>query len=210
MPQDFTKKWESGQKEPVSDRIREQVAPQEPLKQKLETAKRKLDAEIVSLDRHYERMRQKDESLNKKLVKAFEDHDTEHAKLLAGELAELRKVEKQTQYGKYALEKASSRIDMAKNIGDIAYALHDVNHVVRSVKGTLDEFLPAASGTMGELSTMMNETMISFSNMLGDTSMMSPNNEDANKILSEAAAVAESRIKDKLPTAENYESGLRQ
>jgi division protein CdvB (Snf7/Vps24/ESCRT-III family) len=99
---------------------------------------------------------------------------------------------------------------MAENVGDIAVALHDVNHVVTSVKGTLDEFLPAASGTMGELSIMMNDTMISFSNMLGDTSMMSPNNEDANKILAEAAAVAESRVKDKLPNAENYESGLHQ
>jgi division protein CdvB (Snf7/Vps24/ESCRT-III family) len=210
MPQDFTKKWERDQSEPVSDRIKEQVAPKEPLRQKLEDARRKLDEEIRSLDRHYEKMQQKDDTINKQLIKAFEDHDTEHAKLLAGELAELRKVKKQTQYGKYALEKASSRIDMAKNIGDIAYALHDVNHVVKSVKGTLDEFLPAASGTMGELSNMMNDTMISFSNMIGDTSIMSANNEDANKILSEAAAVAESRVKDKLPNPESYESGLRQ
>lgn len=210
MPQDFTKKWESEQKEPVSERIREQVAPQEPLRQKLEAAKRKLNEEIQSLDRHYQRMQQKDDSINKQLVKAFEDHDTEHAKLLAGELAELRKVKRQTQYGKYALEKAYSRIEMAKDIGDIAAALAPVNQVVRSVKGTLDEFLPASSSTMGELSNLMNDTMMSFSNILGDTSIMSPNNEDANKILSEAAAVAESRLKDKIPNAEGYEAGLRQ
>jgi division protein CdvB (Snf7/Vps24/ESCRT-III family) len=74
----------------------------------------------------------------------------------------------------------------------------------------MDEFLPAASGTMGELSTMLNDTMISFSNMVGDTSIMSANNEDANKILNEAAAVAEARVKDKLPNPENYEGGLRQ
>ena len=210
MPQDFTKKWERDQSEPVSERIKEQVKPQAPLRQKLEDARRKLDDEIRTLDRHYDKMQQKDDTINRQLVKAFEDHDTEHAKLLAGELAELRKVKKQTQYGKYALEKASSRIDMAKNVGDIAYALHDVNHVVKSVKGTLDEFLPAASGTMGELSNMMNDTMISFSNMMGDTSILSANNEDANKILSEAAAVAESRVKDKLPNPENYEAGLRE
>ncbi len=210
MPQDFTKKWERDQSEPVSERIKEQVKPQAPLRQKLEDARRKLDDEIRTLDRHYDKMQQKDDTINRQLVKAFEDHDTEHAKLLAGELAELRKVKKQTQYGKYALEKASSRLDMAKNVGDIAYALHDVNHVVKSVKGTLDEFLPAASGTMGELSNMMNDTMISFSNMMGDTSILSANNEDANKILSEAAAVAESRVKDKLPNPENYEAGLRE
>jgi division protein CdvB (Snf7/Vps24/ESCRT-III family) len=210
MPQDFTKKWESEQREPVSDKIKEQVAPQEPLRQKLESAKRKLNEEILSLDRHYDKMQQKDDSINKQLIKAFEDHDTEHAKLLAGELAELRKVKKQTQYGKYALEKAYSRIDMAKDIGDIAAALAPVNQVVRSVKGTLDEFLPASSSTMGELSNLMNDTMMSFSNMLGGTSIMSPNNEDANKILREAAAVAESRLKDKIPNADSYEAGLRQ
>lgn len=210
MPQDFTKKWESEPREPVSDRIREQIVPPEPLKQKLEEAKRKLNEEIQALDRHSNRIQQKDDSLYKQLIKAYEDHDTERAKLLAGELAELRKVESKTRYGRFALERAYARIEMAKDIGDIAAALAPVNQVVRNVKGTLDEFLPASSSALGELSSLMGDTMVSFSNMLGDSSMLTPNSEAANNILNEAAAVAESRLKDKIPNAESYEAGLRQ
>lgn len=210
MPEDLSKKWQAEDKPPVSERIREQVVPPEPLRERLELAKRKLTEEIQSLDRINNRMSEKDKNLYHQIVKAYEDHDNQKASMLAGELAELRKLESKTQYGKYALERAFTRIDMAKDFGDIAAALAPVNQIVRNVRGTLNEFLPASGNTLNELSNVMNETMISFNNVLGDTSVLSPSSEDADKILKEAATIAETRLKDKIPQAEDYQSGLRE
>jgi len=210
MPQDLTKRWQSEDKQPVSDRLKSTIVPPEPLKQRLELAKRKLTEEIQALDRISNRMQEKDRRLYTQIVKAYEDHDETKAKSISTELAELRKVESKTQYGKYALERAYARIDMAKDFGDIAAALAPVNQIVRNVKGTLADFLPASSNALGELSNLMSDTMVTFSNVLGDTASLTPNSEDADNILKEAAAIAESRLKDKIPRADDIEPGIRQ
>jgi len=210
MPEDLTKKWQPEEKRSVPDKIREQVVPPEPLRQRLDLAKRKLSQEIQSLDRISDRLETKDKTLYHALVKAYEDHDTARATSLANELAELRKVEGKTQFGKYALEKAYAKIEVAKDFGDIAAALSPVNQILKNVKDTLADFLPASSTALSELSNIMSETMVSFSNIFGDTSLLAPNTEEADKILKEAATVAESRLKDKLPRLEDLEQGLKQ
>ncbi|MBM5805269.1 MAG: hypothetical protein FJZ49_04300 [Candidatus Verstraetearchaeota archaeon] len=210
MPEDLTKKWQPEEKRSVPEKIREQVVPPEPLRQRLELAKRKLSQEIQSLDRISDRLETKDKNLYQALVKAYEDHDTARATSLANELAELRKVEGKTQFGKYALEKAYTKIEVAKDFGDIAAAMAPINQILKNVKGTLADFLPASSTAVGELSNIMSETMVSFSKIFGDTSLMASNTEEADKILKEAATVAESRLKDKLPRLEDLEHGLKQ
>jgi len=210
MPEDLTKKWQPEEKPSVPDKIREQVVPPEPLRQRLELAKRKLSQEIQSLDKISNRLETKDKNLYQQLVKAYEEHNTARATSLANEIAELRKVESKTQFGKYALEKAYTKIEVAKDFGDIAAAMAPINLILKNVKGTLADFLPASSTALGELSNIMSETMVSFSNIFGDTSLMAPNTEEADKILKEAATVAENRLKDKLPRLEDLEQGMKQ
>jgi len=45
----------------------------------------------------------------------------------------------------------------------------------------------------------MSDTLVSFSSLTGESLAMGPTSEDAEKILSEAAIVAESKLKEKLP-----------
>lgn len=201
MPDNISDKWQRQEKESAADKIREQIAPPPPMSQRLDLAKRKLQEQIQHLDRISQKLSAKDKDLYEKMVKAYGEHDTQRAQLLAGELAELRKIESKTQYGKYALERAYTRIEMAKDFGDMVAALVPVGQVVKSVRGTLGEFLPSSDAALGELSGIMNETLVSFSSITGDSMISGPMSEDAEKILKEAAAVAESRLKDKLPGA---------
>jgi division protein CdvB (Snf7/Vps24/ESCRT-III family) len=210
MPENLAKKWQLEEKKTVPEKIREQVIPPEPLRQRLEMAKKKLFQEIQSLDRISNRLETKDKTLYHALVKAYEDHDTARATSLANEIAELRKVESRTQFGKYALEKAYTKIEVAKDFGDIAAAMAPINQILKNVKGTLADFLPASSTALGELSDIMSQTMVSFSHILGDASLLTPNHEEADKIIKEAAVVAESRLKDKLPRLDDLEQGLKQ
>jgi len=210
MPENLAKKWQPEEKRSIPEKIKEQVVPPEPLRQQLEMAKKKLSQEIQSLDRISDRLETKDKTLYQQLVKAYEGHDTPRATSLANEIAELRKVESKTQFGKYALEKAYTRIEVAKDFGDIAAAIAPINQILKNVKGTLADFLPASSTALGELSNIMSETMVSFSHIMGDASLLTPNQEEADNILKEAAAVAENRLKDKLPRLDNLEQSLKQ
>jgi division protein CdvB (Snf7/Vps24/ESCRT-III family) len=199
MPENFPDKWQKEEKEPVADRIKGQIVPPGPLSERLNLAKKKLNEEIQQLGRISDRLNAKDKTLYDQLVKAYAEHDTERSTALANELAELRKVESRTQYGKYALEKAYTKIEMAKDFGDIVATLVPVGQVVKSVRGTLADFLPSTSTALGEINNLMSETMTSFQGLSGNISMLGPSSEDADKILQEAAAVAETRLKDKLP-----------
>lgn len=202
MPDNLTEKWQRQDKQPISEKVRDQIVKPPPLRERLEFAKRRLNEEIVQLGRISDRLSAKDKALYDQLVKAYAEHDTAKANSLANELAELRKVESKTAYGKYALEKAYTKIDVAKEFGDMAVAMADVNRVLKGVSGTLSDFIPSTSNALGEISSMMNETLVSFSNISGDSTILGPTSEDAEKILQEAAAVAENRLKDKLPPSE--------
>lgn len=210
MPEDLSKRWQPEDKKPIADKIKEQVSPPPPLKERLDLAKRRLSEEINSLERISKRLEAKDRALYEAILKAYENHDTAKASALAGELAELRKVESKTQYGKYALEKAYAKIEMARDFGEIVSAITPVNQILKHVKGTLSEFLPASSSAIGELSALMNETMTSFANILGDSSLLTSTSEEADKILKEAAAVAESRLKDRLQQLGGEGQGLKE
>jgi division protein CdvB (Snf7/Vps24/ESCRT-III family) len=199
MPEKFTENWQKKEKSSASGRLREQVAPPPPMKERLETAKRKLSEEITQLNRINDKLNQKDKTLYGQVVKAYEEHDNARAQSLASELAELRKVESRTQYGKYALERAYTKIEVAKDYGDMVAAMVPVGQIVKNVKSALVDFLPSTSNALGEIDAIMSDTLVSFSGLTNETQVLGPTSEDAEKILSEAAIIAESKLKEKLP-----------
>ncbi len=199
MPEKFTENWQKKEKSSASERLREQVVPPPPMKERLETAKRKLSEEITQLNRINDKLNQKDKALYGQVVKAYEEHDNARAQSLASELAELRKVESRTQYGKYALERAYTKIEVAKDYGDMVAAMVPVGQIVKNVKSALVDFLPSTSNALGEIDAIMSDTLVSFSGLTNETQVLGPTSEDAEKILSEAAIIAESKLKEKLP-----------
>ncbi len=200
MP-DIVKEWERKDKPSISDSIKQGIVRPEPLRGRLEQAGKKLSEQIRQLERVSDRLEKKDRDISEDIVKAFEQGDRDRAISLANELEELRKVEKRTQFSKYALEKALSRIEMAHDFGEIAAVIAPVGQVVKNVQGSLSEFLPATSTALGEVSGIMSETLASISH-ISEGAFYSPSSEDADKILQEAAAVSESRLKGKLPPTE--------
>ena len=79
MPEKFTENWQKKEKSSASERLREQVAPPPPMKERLETAKRKLSEEITQLNRINDKLNQKDKALYGQVVKAYEEHDNARA-----------------------------------------------------------------------------------------------------------------------------------
>ena len=71
--------------------------------------------------------------------------------------------------------------------------------IVKNVKSALVDFLPSTSNALGEIDTIMSDTLVSFSGLTNETQVLGPTSEDAEKILSEAAIIAESKLKEKLP-----------
>jgi division protein CdvB (Snf7/Vps24/ESCRT-III family) len=201
MSERFAKKWESKREEgtPFTNAIRGTVQPQQPLKPRLDFATRKLDLQINKLDQANERFTQKDKALFAKLVDAYAKHDTAHANMYANELAEVRKMAKLTMNARLALDQVSLRIKTVTEFGDIVSTLGPAIGVLRSVSGGMCGVLPEAENELGEIGNMLSGLMFDAGASCGSSLNFDNVNEDASKILAEAATVAEQKVNANFP-----------
>jgi division protein CdvB (Snf7/Vps24/ESCRT-III family) len=201
MSERFAKKWESKQDEGNSfaDTLRGTVTPQQPLKQRLDYAIRKLDLQINKLDQANERFTQKDKALFTKLVDAYTKHDTAHANIYANELAEVRKMAKLTMNARLALDQVSLRMKTVTEFGDIVSTLGPAIGVLRSVSVGMCGVLPEAENELGEIGNMLSGLMFDAGTTCGSSLNFNNVNEDAAKILDEAATVAAQKVSANFP-----------
>jgi division protein CdvB (Snf7/Vps24/ESCRT-III family) len=201
MSERFAKKWESKRDEGNSfvGALRGTVQPQQPLKPRLDFAIKKLDMQISKLDQTNERFSQKDKALFAKLVDAYAKHDTAHANIYANELSEVRKMARLTMNARLALDQVSLRMKTVTEFGDIVSTLGPAIGVLRSVSGGMCGVLPEAENELGEIGNMLSGLMFDAGTTCGSSLNFNSVNEDASKILAEAATVAEQKVSANFP-----------
>ncbi|MCD6241870.1 hypothetical protein J7K27_10255, partial [Candidatus Bathyarchaeota archaeon] len=91
------------------------------------------------------------------------------------------------------------RLSTVSELGDIVTTLAPAVSVLRSVRGGMAMIFPEAERELGEIGDLLNGIIIEAGQTTGSTINFEAANEDAQKILNEAATVAEQRIKEKLP-----------
>ena len=200
MSERFAKKWESRREETsLADTIKSVVNPPPPMKPRMELAVRRLDLQINKLDQTSERFTQKDKALFTKLVDAYAKHDTAHANIYANELAEVRKMAKLIMNARLALDQITLRIRTCTEFGNLVATLGPAIGVLRSVSTCLSGVVPGAENELGEIGNMLSGLI--FDAGLNNGSTMNFNNvsEDAAKILTEAATVAEQKVSANFP-----------
>jgi len=200
MSERFSKKWESKREEnSFVDTLRGTVKPQAPLKPRLEFAVKRLELQITKLDQANERFTTKDKALFAKLVDAYAKHDTAHANIYANELAEIRKMAKLTMNARLALDQVALRIRTVSEFGDIVSTLGPAIGVLRGVSSGMVGVLPEAENELADIGNMLSGLMFDAGQSSGMTLNFGSVNEDAAKILNEAATVAEQKVNSNFP-----------
>jgi division protein CdvB (Snf7/Vps24/ESCRT-III family) len=196
----FAKKWETKREESsFTNSIRETVRPAPPLKSRLDNAIRRLELQIHKLDQSSERFSQKDRALFTKIVDSYTKHDTTHANVYANELAEVRKMERLVMNARLALDQVLLRLRTVTEFGDLVSTLGPCISVLRSINVGLCGVLPEAENELGDISNMLSGLMFDCGTSSGMSLNFNNVNEDASKILAEAATVAEQKINANLP-----------
>ena len=200
MSERFSKKWETRREEqPFTNRIKEAVKPPGPLKPRLDFAVRRIELQVQKLDQATERFGQRDRTIFARIVDAYTKHDTSRANVFANELAEIRKMERLIINARLALEQIVLRLRTVSELGDVVSTLGPAVGVLRSVRAGLVSVFPEAENELGEIGNMLSGIMMEAGSGSGMTLNFDSVNEDAGKILNEAATVAEQRVKEKFP-----------
>jgi division protein CdvB (Snf7/Vps24/ESCRT-III family) len=190
----FTKEWE----EPRTG-IRAIIRPEAPLRQKIELAARRVETQIQYLNGAIQLLTQRDKALFSKIVDAYSRHDMQRANVYANELAELRKMANFMMNAELALERVALRLRTVTQVGNVAATLAPISKVLQSVRTGVAGIFPGAEHELSEIGILLDEIMIEASQTTGMTPDFEVASEEAQKILNEAAIVAEQKMKERFP-----------
>ncbi|MCS7139272.1 MAG: Snf7 family protein [Candidatus Nezhaarchaeota archaeon] len=194
----FAKKWDKQLKEPVSTKLRSLIIPDAPLKHKIELAMNKLKLQLNKLDQVSARLMERDKKIFEKVVEAFMKHEMDRATLYANELAELRKMNRIILYSKLSLEKVLLRLGTIREVGELVVAMAPAVYVIRNIQSSLAGVLPEAEHELSELGELLNSVVLEAGQVTGQAVTLEAS-EEAQKILEEAMAIAEQKMREKLP-----------
>jgi|TARA_B100000686_G_C16330290_1_gene732784 division protein CdvB (Snf7/Vps24/ESCRT-III family) len=196
----FHKAWARQETASMADKVRETIKPQGALKPRIQNAVNKLQVQTTKMDVMLSKLEERDQQLFKRVVTAVQQHDTSASKVLSNELAEIRKVKKMLGGARMSLEQVQLRLATIHDLGDAMVAIGPAMNTMKSLQSSLGKFMPEADSEMNAMAQTLNGLMVdsisddSF-NMESDAS-----NEETDKILQEASAVAEQQIGDKFPS----------
>jgi division protein CdvB (Snf7/Vps24/ESCRT-III family) len=210
----FDSRWTKPQGESVGHKLLEGIKPQAPLKPRIEEAQKKLHMQIARLDAISSRMQEKDKLIFKRVVLAMQSHDSSHAKVLSGELSQIRKMNKMVTSAKLALEQIQLRLNTMTELGDVVVTLSPAMSVIKGLQNGLSGMMPEADQSFGQISELLGNIMTD-SGQIPNSEITNFNtiNEDTAQIMEEASAVVEMNMKNKFPdlpspnlTAKNLEA----
>jgi division protein CdvB (Snf7/Vps24/ESCRT-III family) len=196
----FQNKWSKPVSPGITERINEAVKPKGALKPRVEMAVKRLQGQISKLDNMLTKLKQRDEKIFNRIVIATQQHDTHSSKVLSNELAEVRKVSRVLGNARMALEQIELRLTTFHDLGDTVITIMPTIGLMRSLKSSLVKFMPEADQEVTRMTEMLGGLMTdTFS---GDSSFgIEPStNAESDKILQEAAAVAETAVGEKFPS----------
>ena len=196
----FDSRWMKPQGESVGHKLLEGIKPQSPLKPRIEEAQKKLQMQIARLDGISARMQEKDKVIFKRVVLAMQSHDSSHARLLSGELSQIRKMNKMVTSAKLALEQIQLRLNTITELGDVVVTLSPAMSVIKGLQVGLAGMMPEADQSFGQISELLGNIMTD-SGQIPNSEIASYNtvNEDTVQIMEEASAVVEMNMKNKFP-----------
>ena len=196
----FDKSWTRPDKPGVSEKLRDSVKNEGPLKPRMQTGVNKLQAQTAKLDSMLKKMRERDNRLFQKIVAAMQNHDNQAAKILSSELVELRKSTTMIGHARMTLEQAQLRLTTMHDVGDAMATIGPAMGTMKNLKTSLSKFMPEADSELNSMTQTLNGLMMD--SLAGDSLGMEQevSTEETEKILQEASSVAEQQIGDKFPS----------
>jgi division protein CdvB (Snf7/Vps24/ESCRT-III family) len=196
----FSTKWQKKDEAPgLFGRLKDTVRTPIPLKTQIDEANRQIKLLIAQMDGAVSRIKQRDSTIFKGVVTSLAKHDTQHATVYANELSEVRKMGKMVTQAQLALEQISLRLGTITDLGEIAMTLAPAVSVIKNMKEGLKLAVPEADREIAEISGLLSSVLVDASTTGGFSLNFDAANEDAQKVLEEASAVAEQRMKDSFP-----------
>ena len=192
--------WSKAGGESVSQRVMGRIRPDEPLKNKIDHAQKKLQVQISKLEGIGEKLQKKHDMIFEKIVNAQKHNRTGYAHAYASELAQVRKMKNMIGGAKLSMEQVKLRLDTVSELGDVVVTLSPCMSIIKGLSPQLGSIMPEASASMQDLSAILGDVMSGSSVDIGEGLNAGIGaSEDTMAILEEAHGVIASQTKSTIP-----------
>ena len=197
----FSDKWNAlKNNEKLSQAFMGRVKPEAPLKNRLDTAQKKLQLQIARLAEIDTKLQQKNNMIFEKIVDSKKTNNETYAKVYANELAEIRKHQKMVNNAKLSMEQIQIRLNTVSELGDVVVTLSPCMSLIKGLSTSLGGMMPSVSDSMQDLSNMLGD-IVTGSSITHDGSLgqIESTNSDAQSILEEAQSIVEGQARQSMP-----------
>ena len=192
--------WSKTEGESMSQKIISKVKPEEPLKNKIDFAQKKLQFQILKLEGINEKLQKKHDTIFEKIVNAQRNNKAGYAHAYAGELAQVRKMKNMVGGAKLSMEQIKLRLDTVSELGDVVVTLSPCMSIIKGLSPSLSGIMPEANASMQDLSQILGDVMSGSALATGDSLNIGPEtNADTLAILEEAHSVIAGQAKSTIP-----------
>ena len=199
----LTRNWSNiGNGKALSQKFLGKVAPDAPVKNKIDYAQKKLEFQVEKLSTISEKLQKKHQQVFQKIVEAQKNNNQSYARAYAVELAEIKKMNNMVSNAKLAMEQIQIRLNTVSELGDVVVTLSPCMSVIKGLGVSLNGIIPEANSSMGDLSKILGDVL--QGSKMGQQDMAAgtmQNNADTIAILEEAQAVIEGETKMNIPEA---------
>ena len=197
---DIVKYWEKKRNVSTFDKVVNGLRKPSPLKERISYTIYRLKVQEGRLERAYSRMQSHYDEVFRKCTNAVVAKDNVRASIYANECAELKKMTQTILRSQFAIEQVVLRLQTVEEFGDIAVEMSPIAGVINSIRSHLSGVLPEVSYKLGEIGETLNDLVMDAGGATAYSWNISSSGEEAERILMEANAIAEQKMKDKFPT----------
>jgi len=180
-----------------------------PIKERIEQAKFRLQAQYDKLEQTYAHIQQRDKDLFQRCVGAQLSNDSAHARIYANECAEIRKIAKVVLGSELALERVILRLETVREFGAIWADIAPVLGIVKDTKSKIAGIVPQVATELDEVNNLLEE--MTSEEGIQDVTSATPNeatDAEAQKILEETGVIAEEKLKEHFPELPSIDQRL--
>ena len=180
-----------------------------PIKERIEQAKFRLQAQYDKLEQTYAHIQQRDKDLFQRCVGAQLSNDSAHARIYANECAEIRKIAKVVLGSELALERVILRLETVREFGAIWADIAPVLGIVKDTKSKIAGIVPQVATELDEVNNLLEE--MTSEEGIQDVTSTTPNeatDAEAQKILEETGVIAEEKLKEHFPELPSIDQRL--
>lgn len=196
----FNIKWDKERRLNTSEKIKENLRTQQPLKPRIEFARNKIQGQNHRLDIILENLRGKEKTLFNQVVLNLQKHDAQQVKMMSDELAQIKRTTKMISQVKMSVEQIQYRMELTAGIGDVMSSIGPTVGALTRVRSGMSGVIPELDTELGEINRVFIDIMNGGSIDNNNTSFtFDAGGEDVDRILVEAGAVAGHRMNENFP-----------